>query len=227
MRECNALCNTSGSLIFNVQRYGYYYCNSVGLAIGVRIAIAIVVVAVCGIIASILIWRRRRALMANNAILLQQQQQQPNQWVAPPAGYPTPPMGGYPNNGYPGYPNNGPQPFQPGYGGGYTGGAGAAKGYDVNPNGTPLQEPARSYNPEQPYPVSSFLQKRVPCVLIIWQTAYSPPVSTPAPAAPAPIPTTMNNEPPTYSGYNPPPPQATGAPNTNPYTYSPPDTHKV
>jgi len=196
--------------------YGSYYCNTVGLAIGVRVAIGVVVFVVCAFILSILVWRRRRAQMITNAILLQrqQQQQQPNQWAAPPGGaYPAPP---YPNNGYPvysqntgGYPNNGSQPFQPGYTGGYTG-AEAAKGYDANLNGTPLQEPARSYNPEQPYPA-----------------AYSP---SPVPApAPAPAPLITDSQPPSYFGYNAAPPQATGGSNppTNPYTYNPPDTHKV
>jgi len=95
--------------------------------------------------------RRRRQIAARNAILLQNQRPvgPGNQWIPPPGqlygagGYPMQP----PNPGYGGP----PQPFQPGYMGGYTGGGEAPKGYDVtgaNPNN--VQEPPRSYNPEQP-----------------------------------------------------------------------------
>ena len=102
--------------------------------------------------------RRRRQIAARNAILLQQQHQQPNtagQWGGPPPGQG--PFGG----GYPMQPNNtgygGPQPYQPGYTGGYTS-PGAPKGYEAYPNTTPgVQEPARSYNPDQPFHVRNRL----------------------------------------------------------------------
>lgn len=106
--------------------------------------------------AALFFYRRRKA-QARNAILLQNQQARPNQWGPPPPGgsyYNTSPpgVGGYPNNGYPMYPNstNGPQPFQPGYQGGYTGDFGP-KEYGAGPNATPLQEPPRSYDPSQPH----------------------------------------------------------------------------
>src|SRR4051794_16329085 len=93
--------------------------------------------------------RRKRQVAARNAILLQHQQQQgtPGQWGPPPGQGP---FGGYPmqpnNTGYGG----GPQPFQPGYTGGYTS-PGAPKGYDAYPHTTPgVQEPPRSYDPNQP-----------------------------------------------------------------------------
>lgn len=202
--------------------YNYYYCNSVGLAIGARIGIAVAVLAVCAIISFLIYWRRRQAMLANNTILLQHQQQQPayqNQYAAPPGGaYPTPgygqyPNNGYPNNGYPMYPQNTgaypggePKPFQPGYNGGYGGGE-APKGYDVNTSATPIQEPARAYNPGGAFTIP-------------------PASSSPAPGAP----TAAFNEPPSYSGYNAPPPQAATAGGTsvaNPYVYNPPDTRKV
>lgn len=182
-------------------------------------------------------------MLANNTILLLHQQQQqpqqppyPNQFGAPPpgGGYPTPPFGqypnnGYPNNGYPTYPQNTgtypggePKPFQPGYNGGYGGGE-APKGYDVTPTGTPIQEPVRAYNPGQPYTVSCPKESNELC-LIVFQIPNT--ASTPAPAAP-----TSFNEPPSYSGYNAPPPQAAaatgGSSAPNPYVYSPPDTRKV
>lgn len=126
------------------------------------------------IILSLLLFQRRRRLANRNAILLQQQQAHPQPWGSPNgpspfnAGTPYgPPYGQQPQygGGYPTYPNNTgypvnntqPQPFQPGYTGVYavTTPDVNVKGYEATSDKPPsnVQEPARSYDPSQPYGV--------------------------------------------------------------------------
>ncbi|KIM31507.1 hypothetical protein M408DRAFT_327695 [Serendipita vermifera MAFF 305830] len=179
--------------------YGRYRC-SYWLSTGAWAGIVIGILTLITLIAVFSIMRRRRMMAARNAILLQHQQQAgAGQWQPPPGQGPFGGAGGYQSPGY----NNGPQPFQPGYTGGYTG-PGAPKGYDTYPNTTPgLQEPARSYDPNQPMNNT-----------------------TPAPAAPNDPPSYSG-----FSAPSGPPPgvatHGTGASN-NPYNnYNPPDTTKT
>lgn len=140
--------------------WGYRYCDSY-LSYAARVGIAVGVLALSFFLILMILLLKRRRSQARNAILLQQQQQNP--WTGPPGyGQPAPPYTAPVTPGYgiappgaTGYNNPTPQPFQPGYTGGYAppaGPPGGVRGYDVNPTGSPpLQEPPKTYDPNQPF----------------------------------------------------------------------------
>ncbi|KAG8778182.1 hypothetical protein FRB91_001917 [Serendipita sp. 411] len=182
--------------------YNYYYCTT-GLSIGARIGISVAVILLTLALVSFCIMRKKRQARQRNAIFLQNQQKNPQPVpFQPQPPYAAPPYGGTPSHpevagGVPpyqpntgSYMNNGPQPFQPGYGAGYGGGGGTPYLGGPTEKVGGIQEPPRTYNPDQP---------------------FSPPAGPPP---------GTSGGPPGYNGYVPPsggpPPPPVNNP-TNPY----------